>query len=70
MRSFKGLLAALFFFVAACLLNAAVPGQIPQIVWHVLKIELGDSQTRLFWLGQGSKLSGPLRTADSRCWQP
>ena len=58
MKSFKGLMAALFFFVAACLLNAAVPEQIPQIVWHVLKIEPGDSQTRALLAGSGFEIIG------------
>ena len=74
MKSFKGLMAALFFFVAACLLNAAVPEQIPQIVWHVLKIEPGDSQTRALLAGSGFEIIGTtpdgglkvLATSDQR----
>ena len=42
MKSLKGLLAALFFFVAPCLLNAALPEQIPSILWHVLKVTPDD----------------------------
>ncbi len=76
MRSFKGLLAALFFFVAACFLNAAVPEQIPRIVWHVLKIEPGDSQTRALLAGSGFEIIGTtpdgalkvLANSDQRQW--
>ena len=56
MRSLEGLLAALFFFVAPCLLDAAVPEWIPQAVWHVLKVEPSDSRTRDFLGGSGLEI--------------
>jgi len=58
MKSPEGLLAALFFFVAPCLINAAVPEQIPRIVWHLLKVAPDDSRTRSVLAGSGLEITG------------
>jgi len=56
MRQLEGFLAALFLFMAPGLLDAAVPGRIPQTVWHVLKVEPSDSRTRDFMAGSGLEI--------------